>query len=240
MPYTKEQVSELCGRTAGWYTADEAVDIVKHTPITLPEANAERKSQSRTLVDLSSVDAASGTQDLQYVKHDRKKEQKCIKCRQWWPIETHFGVHNTSSTGRQSICKVCKKEANKRAQNKNVHVRLRHHIATRCLDQLKGYVPSGFTRNIEEYLGYRISALVKHLREDLVRREGEGRSLKDALNEGYHVDHIMPLSSYKVIVDEDVDWETFKRCWRITNLSAIPSQENLAKGAKILVENDEH
>lgn len=166
------------------------------------------------------------------VKHDKKVEKKCIKCKLWWPRETHFGIHDTSNDGRQSICKICKKEANKEAQNKNVPTRIRHHTATRCLEQLKGYVPHAFTRNIETYLGYRIKALVAHLRADLRAREGPERDLRVALNEGYHIDHIRPLSLYTVIVDGEVDWEEFRRCWAIENLSAIPGKDNLKKSNK--------
>jgi hypothetical protein len=61
--------------------------------------------------------------------------------------------------------------------------------------------------------------------------------LKDALNEGYHIDHIRPLSLYPVVRKvmggtEEVDWEVFRACWRIENLTAIPARENLQKGAR--------
>lgn len=185
------------------------------------------------------VSAGAESVGVEVRKHDRKVEKKCIKCRQWWPKDTHFGVHDTSSDGLQSICKVCKKNANKDAQNKNVPTRIRHHTATRCLEQLKGYVPHAFTRNLEDYLGYKIKALVNHLRADLRGREGPERDLRAALNEGYHIDHIRPLSLYKVVVPDEenpgqmkVDWEEFRRCWDIKNLSAIPGKENLKKSNK--------
>lgn len=195
------------------------------------------------LDSFGSREDSSVTQDLQpngeKVKHDRKIEKKCIKCKTWWPYATHFGVHNTSSDGYQSICKNCKKDANKEAQKRNVGARVRHHTATRCLEQLKGHVPSGFTKEMEKHLGYKIVQLVRHLRTDLHEREGAGRSLKDALNDGYHIDHIKPLSSYTVIVDGEVDWDAFRECWRIENLSAIPARENLVKGAKYTPKEEE-
>jgi hypothetical protein len=88
---------------------------------------------------------------------------------------------------------------------------------------------------LEYYLGYRITALVKALGKDLKEREGSHRKLRDALNEGYHIDHKRPLSSFNVVILENhvemVDWEEFKRCWSISNLMAIPAVENLKKGA---------
>ena len=177
--------------------------------------------------------------------YDKKTQKRCIKCRVWKPREDNeelnekaaFGKHESSSDGLQSICQACKNVANKAARNQNVSARLRHHIATRCLNQLGIYAPEEFTKNLETHLGYKIRTLVKHLRTDLQEREGKGRKLRDALNEGYHVDHKRPLSLYPVIGDgEDgesfINWEVFRECWAIENLSAIPAAENLAKGAK--------
>jgi hypothetical protein len=187
---------------------------------------------------------------------NKKTHKKCIKCRQVKPkedilgdsgevVEKHgFGKHN-SSDGFQSICFECKNAMNKGAREKNVSQRVRHHTATRCLTQLGSLAPPGLVRDLEEYLGYTIASLVRHLRKDLKEREGPKRKLRDALNEGYHIDHVRPLSSFNVIcpetvtgeyglnkVEDAVDWGEFRRCWAIQNLVAIPAAENLAKGAK--------
>lgn len=172
----------------------------------------------------------------------KKTHKRCIKCRKWKLRETTtvggveekagFGAHESSSDGLQSICHSCKNVMNKKGRDKNTSARLRHHISTRCLAQLGDFAPEGFTRDIEKYLGYRIRRLVVHLRKDLQRREGKKRRLREALNEGYHVDHIRPLSSFPVINDGDIDWDMFQKCWEIGNLSAIPAQDNLQKGAK--------
>ncbi len=189
--------------------------------------------------------------------YDKKLYKKCIKCRKWQPrkpltnengteLKAGFGKHDTSSDGIQSICHKCKNKANVKARKQNVTARLRHHIATRCLTQLGDLTPVEFTKHLEDYLGYRISTLVRHLRKDLQEREGKKRKLRDALNEGYHIDHIKPLSLFPVVwepveypddpttVDPEpwVDWDVFKECWEISNLSAIPAEENLAKGAQ--------
>ena len=193
---------------------------------------------------------------IQEKAYDKKLHKRCIKCRVWKlrkadeeaDEKAGFGTHESSSDGLQSICQACKNIANKDARNKNVAAYLRHHIATRCLTQLGKYAPENFTKNLELHLGYKIRALVKHLRQDLQEREGKDRKLRDALNEGYQVDYIRPLSLYKVIVDEEfiqlvgtnehawvigeVIWGEFELCWAMENLSAIPASENLAKGAK--------
>lgn len=180
-------------------------------------------------------------------KINRKTHKVCIKCRQTKPKQNilneageviekkGFGDHD-SEDGVQSICYACKNIANNAARNRNVSARIRHHTATRCLTQLGELVPDQFSANLEQYLGYKISALVKHLSSDLRLREGDKRKLRDALNDGYHIDHIRPLSLYNVVVKDGdtelIDWDEFQACWSIGNLTAIPADENLTKGAK--------
>lgn len=197
------------------------------------------------------------------IKVDKKRNKKCIKCRQWKATETYvddegvehkksFGSHKGVADGYQVICYQCKGAAHTVRRNRNVAQRIRHHTGTRCLTQLGDLAPKGFVMQLETHLGYRIRALVKHLSKDLKAREGRKRKLVDALNEGYHIDHIKPLSKFEVIVDQNphdimsddeggvkVDWEAFRECWAMTNLRAISSEENLAKGAKHDVDDDE-
>lgn len=185
--------------------------------------------------------------------YDKRTHKKCIKCRAWKAREDilddegnlvekrGFGLHN-SSDGLQSICHTCKNAANVVSRAQNSTARVRHHISTRCAAQLGDLFPEEFTKNIEDYLGYRIKTLINSLRDKIKAREGPDRKLRDALNEGYHIDHIIPLSSFKVIIDEvedahrsathQVDWYVFKECWAIENLEAIPAEVNLAKGSK--------
>lgn len=181
-------------------------------------------------------------------EYDVKLYKKCIKCRTWKPrhdIEdddgnvvekSGFGQHDGNPDGKQVICMACKNVANVDARKRNVTARVRHHTATRCLAQLGEHAPAKLTENLEKHLGYTITTLVRALGKDLKKREGGQRKLKDALNEGYHIDHIKPLSSFQVLVTSDgatvVDWEVFQECWAVDNLRAIPAQENLQKGAK--------
>ncbi len=178
---------------------------------------------------------------------DRRLYKKCIKCRNFKPRENieqedgtilkkGFGSHN-SSDGLQSICFTCKNVANTKARERNVTARIRHHTATRCTTQLGDAAPEGFVQDLEKYLGYKIKRLVRHLSQDLKDREGPKRKLRDALNEGWYIDHIKPLMLFKVIETdeagvESINWDVFRECWDIKNLSAIPATENLAKGAK--------
>lgn len=159
----------------------------------------------------------------------KQRMKKCGKCGTIKPLE-EFNNSDTSHDGKQSYCKKCKSAMHQQRHRQNTRARLRHHMATRIQSQLGDLAPSSLTKDLEDYLGYRISALVKSLRVDLMEREG--KKLNDALEEGYHVDHLKPLSSYEVVKDGAIDWDVFKECWAIENLKAIPAAENLAKGAK--------
>lgn len=166
----------------------------------------------------------------------RKERKRCIKCRQWYRKAgpaAGFGKHTSSSDGFQSICLPCKQAASRGRQITTPAVRIRHHFSSRMLLQLGELAPDGFTGDMEDYLGYKIRTLVKALGADLREREGPKRLLRNALQEGYHIDHIKPLSSFKVVVGDPpvVDWDVFRKCWAIENLSAIPGEENLKKGA---------
>ncbi len=180
---------------------------------------------------------------------DNHTHKRCIKCRKpkaranildeaGEVVEKKgFGDHD-SEDGLQSICFMCKNLANTKARKRNVAARIRHHTGTRCLTQLGDLAPEGFVADLEKHLGYSIRRLVRHLSDDLKEREGPRRKLRDALNEGYHIDHKRPLSSFNVIVQDkhfitkSVNWDRFRECWAMSNLTAIPAEENLAKGAK--------
>ncbi len=176
---------------------------------------------------------------------DRKIWKKCIKCRTWKPrsnilsedgevvSKKGFGENKDSSDGLQSICMACKHTMNTKSRNRNVTARIRHHTGTRCLTQLGDAAPTGFVKDLETHLGYTIRTLVRHLGADLKEREGSSRKLVDALNEGYHIDHIYLLSKFPVVVGGEVDWGEFRKCWAIDNLMAIPAEENLKKGASV-------
>lgn len=157
-----------------------------------------------------------------------KKRKKCVKCgtiRE--PKE--FGSNSGTWDGLQTYCKSCKNDLGKKRRELNVNARLKHHMATRVSTQLGIYAPPSVTLKLEGLLGYKISALVKYLSTEL--REREDKSLRKALQEGYHVDHIKPLSLFPVIKNGKIDIEVFQDCWRIKNLKAISAHENLTKGA---------
>ncbi len=163
------------------------------------------------------------------VPEKKIKRKRCAKCRKRKP-RTEFGTHETSSDGRQSYCNGCKNALHKTRRKKNVRFYLKHHFASRILRQLGDNCPENLTKDLEDYLGYTIGALRRALDKEVRNREGIGA--RTAIAAGYHIDHCQPLSSFNIIINGEIDWLEFKRCWAIDNLKLISAEENLAKGAK--------
>ena len=157
--------------------------------------------------------------------------KKCSRCG-LKKLRVEFGLNKESSDGYQSFCKVCKNESNAQSMRRDPVKYLRHHTGTRVGTSLGSAAPKGYQRDLEKLLGYTFTKLARHLREDLKKR-GVQKTLKQCTMEGWHVDHIHPLKEYKMVSRGEVDWEVFRRCWKIENLSMIPAKANLQKGSKI-------
>lgn len=158
------------------------------------------------------------------------RHQKCVKCGEK-KLFTDFGLNSGSSTGYQTYCKKCKNALGDRRRLVNISARIQHHFATRIKLQLGAKAPENYVKRLPELLGYTFTELKRALSQEI--QEREGISLRKALQEDYHIDHIRPLSSFKVIgASGEVDWEIFRECWAISNLRAIPAEANLKKGAR--------
>ncbi len=169
---------------------------------------------------------------IMQTRQPKIRRKKCVKCGQIKPI-TEFGKHSTSSDGRQSYCSKCKNALHKRRRHINVKFRIKHHFSTRIKDQLGKNCPEELFKNLEKHLGYSFGELRKALHIDIMAREGI--TAREALQDGYHIDHRVPLHSFKVTEISTVEGlERFRKCWEISNLKLISASENLAKGGKIL------
>ncbi len=137
---------------------------------------------------------------LEIMQKRAKSHKRCGKCGEIKEISA-FGTHNDTADGHQTYCKACKNKLGEQRRARNTVARMRHHFATRIATQLGDAVPPNLVRDLHLYLGYSFVKLKEHLRSDLKNREGEDRKLVDALEEGYHIDHITPLSWFKVVKD---------------------------------------
>jgi 5-methylcytosine-specific restriction endonuclease McrA len=80
-------------------------------------------------------------------------------------------------------------------------------------------------RKTFDLLGYSSAELVAHLERQFTK----GMSWSNYGSE-WHIDHIVPLSSFSYETPDDPD---FKSAWALTNLRPLWATENFSKGAKV-------
>ena len=79
----------------------------------------------------------------------------------------------------------------------------------------------------ESLVGYTIDALRVHLERQFLKDMNWGNFGR----KGWHVDHIIALSSFRFTCVSDPE---FKAAWALTNLRPLWEPDNLSKGAKRL------
>ena len=80
--------------------------------------------------------------------------------------------------------------------------------------------------NWQEYVGYTLEDLIKHLDKQFTKENGYTWK-----NYGeWHIDHKIPISIFNFEKPEDID---FKRCWSLDNLQPLWATENIIKSNKI-------
>jgi hypothetical protein len=166
--------------------------------------------------------------------------KKCTKCDAVKDID-NFSKHSKYKDGYQNTCKDCIKETTSK-HRKNIKYKLRFRnyqkeynknkksidslfklqssIRTRISQTLSGYSKSKHT---EEILGCSFEEFKKHI-ESLW---GEGMTWDNYGTYGWHIDHIIPVSS--ALTENEV--YTLNH---YTNLQPLWWKENLEKSNKIL------
>jgi hypothetical protein len=81
-------------------------------------------------------------------------------------------------------------------------------------------------RSWQSLVGYTLERLRRHLERQFVRgmtweNRGHGPGK-------WHIDHILPVSSFKFETPDDAD---FKACWALSNLRPLWSTDNIRKSA---------
>jgi hypothetical protein len=81
-------------------------------------------------------------------------------------------------------------------------------------------------RNMEAVLGYSVHDLIAHLESTFQ----DGMSWSNYKYAGWHVDHIRPVSSFKLISDNgSLNVDEIRKCWALSNLRAMWGKDNLIK-----------
>ena len=101
--------------------------------------------------------------------------------------------------------------------------RLNRKISTAIRIALKG---NKMGRGWEVLVGYTAEQLKIHLERQFV----EGMTWDNYNKNGWHIDHIIPISVHNFEKPEDED---FKRCWSLKNLRPLWATDNLRKNDKL-------
>lgn len=119
-------------------------------------------------------------------------------------------------------------EYSKRHKKQNVEYKLKCAIQRSLLRYLG---QTGETKRIKDYVDYSALDLKQHLESKFQ----EGMNWNNHGLKGWHIDHIMPVSSFKFYDDNGIiNVEAVKKCLSLDNLQPLWWRDNLVKSNKIL------
>jgi hypothetical protein len=110
----------------------------------------------------------------------------------------------------------------KQKRKKDIHFKILLNIRSRIGNAIK---QNKKTQKTIVLLGCSMPELITHLEKKFT----EGMSWKNHGRKGWHIDHIIPCSSFDL-----TDTEQQKKCFHYTNLQPLWAEDNLRKSNKIL------
>jgi len=162
-----------------------------------------------------------------------EQNKRCCRCKQTKPVDIFYNDKYTPDRLSRK-CKDCADTVNRqyRRNNKdivreqkrnyienNIQAKISHNLRTRV-----GKIIKNKTIKTFEALGCSAEELIEHLESRFLPR----MNWENYGPEGWHVDHIIPLSSFDL-----TDLMQFKKACHYTNLQPLWARDNLSKGSKI-------
>ena len=138
--------------------------------------------------------------------YEIKNKEKMVKYRKNYYIKNKTLIHE-----KQSLY-----------LSNNIQARIKHNLRIRTRHVLKGKIKSGTTIDL---LGCQSEFLISYIEKQFK----EGMTWDNYGRKGWHIDHIIPCSSFDL-----TDPEQQKRCFHYTNLQPLWAEDNLRKSDKIL------
>lgn len=109
-----------------------------------------------------------------------------------------------------------------RDSKKRIRATPKGRVDCRIRERLREYFQSGTSlARIQERLGYTMASLASHLERQFLP------GMSWANRSEWHIDHIVPLSSFTYSSPEDPE---FRAAWALTNLRPLWAKANASKG----------
>jgi len=182
--------------------------------------------------------------------------KKCGKCGKELPLDQFYKKKfSCGSIGYRAECKYCTKamatrwarenpekirERDARSYKNNTkkhRARCSHYIRNRRAIDPEFKLITNTRRAINKALGRNtksahteelLGCSIEYLRHHLENRFTEGMTWENYGRNGWHIDHIIPLSYF-----DFADPDQQKRAWHYTNLRPLWASDNIKKGNKI-------
>ena len=116
---------------------------------------------------------------------------------------------------------------NRRNRRKAPRGRLLLDVRKAMRDSLKGHLATGTIGHFVERFGYTVEDLRVHLERQFLK----GMTWENWSRDGWHLEHVLPLASFKFTSPDDLE---FRAAWALTNLRPMWATDNIRKGARRL------
>jgi hypothetical protein len=158
---------------------------------------------------------------LTYYENNKEKELERFKIYKIKNPEKRKETYKKYYENNKDLINKKQYQINKKKYNQDITYRIKHNLRERVKDYLKE------TKSVNHNTFTIVGCSPTQLKEHLENMFSDGMTWENYGFYGWHIDHIIPLSSAK---DED----GLKKLCHYTNLQPLWCKDNLSKGSKIL------
>lgn len=151
-------------------------------------------------------------------KH-RQKKRPCSN-RRTFRVRQSDLIPLTATTQNERI-----KESKRNSEQRLYRTSALHRIKKRARNMMRACVRGAKTERWEALCGYSFAELKRHIERQFTK----GMTWENHGRRGWHIDHILPVSSFDIREPGD---EAFRQCWALSNLRPLWGDENIRKQAK--------
>jgi len=173
--------------------------------------------------NIDNKDRIKASQKQYYIDNKEKRDayQKEYNIKHRNEINTRNKKYNAKH--RDEMNAYYRKYNNHRYKT-DMHFKINKNIRTAIRNSLKGNKDG---KHWEDIVGYTLIDLKRHLEKQFT----EGMTWKNHERYGWHIDHKVPVNAFNFTKPEHED---FKKCWALSNLQPMWSEDNMSKSNKLI------